>query len=167
MLSSSSASKPVVSNSPATLSISQTSTPASTKVSSTLRYICPLGTTFLPLADQRVHERTITRANSLRSKAIGVTPHPEGGLVVKTKDASSIQKPASAVSATEFKGTFPLRKAYATIVDSTTKKGYRSDLRAEAVARASAIKMSQRAKKDLPARKARGKKAIGGVEAQE
>ena len=38
------------------------------------------------------------------------------------------------------------RKAYKSIVSSTAKRGYRSDLRAEAVARASAVKKSQRSK---------------------
>lgn len=42
---------------------------------------------------------------------------------------------------------------------STAKKGYRSDLRAEAVARASAVKQSQREKKETPAAKSRGAKA--------
>jgi len=40
----------------------------------------------------------------------------------------------------------PSRKAYKSIVSSTAAKGYRSDLRAEAVARASAVKKSQRSK---------------------
>lgn len=44
-------------------------------------------------------------------------------------------------------------------MNSTAKKGYRSDLRAEAVARASAVRASQRDKKDVPAAKLRGKKA--------
>ena len=44
-------------------------------------------------------------------------------------------------------------------MNQTTKQGYRPDLRQEAVARASAIRLSQRAKKDLPEKKARGKKA--------
>jgi len=46
-------------------------------------------------------------------------------------------------------------------VNSTAKKGYRADLRAEAVARASAIKRSQREKKDKTApTKLRGAKAV-------
>jgi len=44
-------------------------------------------------------------------------------------------------------------------VSSTAKRGYRSDLRAEAVARASAIRKSQKPVKDTPAPKLRGAKA--------
>lgn len=82
----------------------------------------------------------------------------DSGIIVKTKNPENINKPASAINATTFKTTYPIRKTYTKIVDDTTKKGYRSDLRAEAVARASAIKFSQRAKKDAPARKVRGAK---------
>ena len=44
-------------------------------------------------------------------------------------------------------------------MNSTAKKGYRSDLRAEAVARASAVKYSQRERKERAPAKPRGKKA--------
>jgi large subunit ribosomal protein L28e len=44
-------------------------------------------------------------------------------------------------------------------VGSTAKKGYRPDLRRDAVARASAVKLSQREKKETPAPKLRGAKA--------
>merc|ERR1712093_346548 len=51
------------------------------------------------------------------------------------------------------------RKTYKAIVSSTAKSGYRPDLRAPAVARASAIRFSQRPKKDTPEAKVRGAKA--------
>ncbi|KAI7406795.1 hypothetical protein KC336_g13530, partial [Hortaea werneckii] len=50
-----------------------------------------------------------------------------------------------------FAASTPARKVYKSVVNSTAKKGYRADLRAEAVARASAIKRSQREKKDKAA----------------
>lgn len=52
----------------------------------------------------------------------------------------------------------PIR-TYKGIVSSTAKSGYRSDLRAEAVSRASALRQAQRPKKDLPEKKLRGVKA--------
>lgn len=50
------------------------------------------------------------------------------------------------------------------VVASTAKRGYRSDLRAEAVARVSALKQAQRVKKDAPVAKPRGKKAAAKAE---
>lgn len=50
-------------------------------------------------------------------------------------------------------------RIYKGIVNQTTKQGYRPDLRQEAVARASAIRLSQQPKKDLPEKKVRGAKA--------
>lgn len=44
-------------------------------------------------------------------------------------------------------------------MNQTTKQDYRPDLRQEAVARASAIRLSQQPKKDLPEKKVRGAKA--------
>jgi large subunit ribosomal protein L28e len=50
-------------------------------------------------------------------------------------------------------------RIYKSVADSVGKKSYRGDLNKDAVARASAIKDSQRVKKDTPAKKARGAKA--------
>ncbi len=52
-----------------------------------------------------------------------------------------------------------ITRTYKGIVSSTAKSGYRADLRAEAVARASAIRLSQTPKKDAPEKKLRGAKA--------
>ena len=82
-----------------------------------------------------------------------------------TTKTSSRQKPAKQYHSSSFSASTPSRKLYKSVVNSTAKKGYRSDLRAEAVARASAVKLSQREKKEQPAPKARGaraKKAGGG-----
>lgn len=58
-------------------------------------------------------------------------------------------------------------RVYRSVVNSTAKRGYRADLRAEAVARASAIRKSQRPVKDAPAPKLRGAKAKKAAEKSE
>jgi len=67
-------------------------------------------------------------------------------MVVVTKNGSKSHQPAKAGHSQSFGAGVPSRKAYKSIVSSTAKRGYRSDLRAEAVARASAVKKSQRSK---------------------
>ena len=97
-----------------------------------------------------------------------MVPSPSSsGYLLKTKNADAVNTPAKAVNVTEFKATYPLRKAYARIVDETTKKGYRSDLRAEAVARASAVALSQRVKKAGKERKLRGRQAEKAKKSQD
>ena len=78
---------------------------------------------------------------------------------MRTKSASKAHTPAKAIHHSSFSSSTPNRKVYKSVVNSTAKKGYRSDLRAEAVARASAVKSSQREKKDTPPAKLRGAKA--------
>lgn len=56
-------------------------------------------------------------------------------------------------------GMLTVYRTYKGIVSSTAKSGYRADLRAEAVSRASAIRLSQTPKKDAPEKKLRGSKA--------
>jgi large subunit ribosomal protein L28e len=50
-------------------------------------------------------------------------------------------------------------RIYKSVADHTGKNSYRSDLNRDAVARASAIKYSQKPKKDAPEKKPRGAKA--------
>lgn len=50
-------------------------------------------------------------------------------------------------------------RIYRGIVNYTAKQNYRADLRQEAVARASAIRQSNRPKKETPENKLRGSKA--------
>ncbi|KAL8952896.1 MAG: hypothetical protein Q9222_001222 [Ikaeria aurantiellina] len=50
------------------------------------------------------------------------------------------------------------------LVNKHSRKNYRADLRQEAVARASAILMSNRSKKETPEKKARGAKAKAPAE---
>jgi large subunit ribosomal protein L28e len=52
-----------------------------------------------------------------------------------------------------------LRRTYKAVADHVGKRSYRADLNRDAVARASAIKDSQRPKKDAPEKKVRGSKA--------
>jgi large subunit ribosomal protein L28e len=78
---------------------------------------------------------------------------------MKTKIASRTHKPAHSTHQASYSASTPSRKLYKSVVGSTAKKGYRSDLRQDAVARASAIKLSQRNKKETPQAKLRGSKA--------
>lgn len=50
-------------------------------------------------------------------------------------------------------------RIYKGVADKTAQNGYRADLREEAVARVSAIRQSQKPKKDTPPQKPRGAKA--------
>lgn len=58
-------------------------------------------------------------------------------------------------------------RIYKGVAAATAKNGYRGDIREDAVARVSAIRRSQRAKKDAPAQKLRGKKAKKAAEKSE
>jgi large subunit ribosomal protein L28e len=60
-----------------------------------------------------------------------------------------------------------VRRIYKGVASKTAKNGYRADLREEAVARVSAIRRSQKAKKDAPAPKVRGAKARAAAENKE
>lgn len=50
-------------------------------------------------------------------------------------------------------------RIYKGVADKTAQRGYRADLREDAVARVSAIRRSQKPKKDAPPQKSRGAKA--------
>lgn len=55
-------------------------------------------------------------------------------------------------------------RIYKGIVNYTAKQNYRADLRREAVARASAIRLSNQEKKEIPEKKPRGRKAKAALE---
>lgn len=57
-----------------------------------------------------------------------------------------------------------MNRIYKSVASSTAKNGYRADLREVAIARVSAIRRSQKAKKDTPAAKLRGSKAKKAAE---
>lgn len=148
---SSSASSPASPASPATRSTSRTSRAASTMVSSTTAYVLPIHP---PPSRSRVPPLT-------HPQAFGINARPDGkGLILSQKNPEHVQQPAKSVESFPYATAKPARQTYKAIVDGTTRSGYRSDLRAVAVARASAIRKSQTVKKDVPAPKARGKKAL-------
>ena len=82
------------------------------------------------------------------------------------KNPSKPNNPAKAISTTTFSSSAP-RKTYRGIAANTAKRGYRADLRAEAVSRASAICNSQRTKKDMKEKKPRGAKARKAADAKQ
>lgn len=93
-------------------------------------------------------------------QAIGVQAGEDNkGVVLTTKKNDKANKPGSELQTATFGSSSSTRKTYRSIVNSTAKRGYRPDLRRESVARASAIRQSQRAKKDDYPVKLRGAKA--------
>ncbi|KAK4985780.1 hypothetical protein LTR50_005738 [Elasticomyces elasticus] len=96
----------------------------------------------------------------INERAIGLQPSPSGSMTLTTKIAKNANRPAKAFQTATFSAATPARKAYRGIVNSTAKKGYRADLRAEAVARASAVKLSLRKKRESPKAKLRGRKRV-------
>ncbi|KAG0648250.1 60S ribosomal [Hyphodiscus hymeniophilus] len=120
-----------------------------------------------PLNLTNTHSRK--QAGFVNDKAIGVSPAKgdKGGVVLTTKKTKHVQRPGSNYHTTTFGSNKSTRSTYKSIVNITAKSGYRSDLRSSAVARASAIRQSQRPKKDLPERKTRGTKAKKAAEKEE
>ena len=55
--------------------------------------------------------------------------------------------------------TFPLDRTYRAVANQAAKNGYRADLRAAAVSRASALRRAQRPVKPSPEQKLRGNAA--------
>ncbi|KAH7390504.1 ribosomal L28e protein family-domain-containing protein [Pyrenochaeta sp. MPI-SDFR-AT-0127] len=96
---------------------------------------------------------------SIANKAIGVIPGKEGGVTLLIKKSDKHHQPATSVQTTTFGPQRSTRKTYAAIVNSTTKRNYRPDLRKDAVARASAIRKSQKPVKADKQSKVRGAKA--------
>lgn len=106
---------------------------------------------------------TVRPVSSSSSTTIALT-HVSAQVEMKTKIPSRTHQPARSTHTSSFSASTPSRKLFKSVVNSTAKKGYRADLRAEAVARASAVKASQREKKDKPAPKLRGRKARAAKE---
>jgi len=98
-------------------------------------------------------------AGFLNDKAVSIQPGEDGGLSLKTKKSGNSHKPAEHHNTHNYGKTTSNRKIYKNVADSVGKRSYRGDLNKDAVARASAIRDSQRAKKDTPERKPRGAKA--------
>jgi len=98
-----------------------------------------------------------THAGFVNEKALGIQDSGNGGITLITKKAKSSNKPASSQSSVSFGSNKPARKVYKTVASHS--KGYRDDLIPAAVQRASAVKYTQKTKRDLPAKKPRGAKA--------
>ncbi|OJD11592.1 hypothetical protein AJ78_07663 [Emergomyces pasteurianus Ep9510] len=100
----------------------------------------------------------------VNSKAVGIQATEDGSVAVTTKKPAMSQKPASSTVTNTYSSTATSRKIYKGVANTTAKSGYRPDLRAEAVSRASAIRKSQRPKKEAPVKKPRGAKARKAAE---
>ncbi|EGE05724.1 60S ribosomal protein L28e [Trichophyton mentagrophytes] len=106
-----------------------------------------------------VNKHSRKYAGFVNSKAIGVQGAENGGVAVISKRPNNCNKPGSnTYTATHGSGSSN-RKVYKAVASRAVSGGYRADLRAEAVSRASAIRLSQRPKKDSPEKKLRGAKA--------
>ncbi|KAJ5966029.1 60S ribosomal protein L28 [Penicillium waksmanii] len=106
-----------------------------------------------------VNKHSFKYSGFANTKAIGVQATENGGVAVTTKKASNPNKPAQNQVTVTYGPNAGTRKIYKGVADKTAQHGYRADLREEAVARVSAVRRSQKAKKETPARKPRGSKA--------
>ncbi|KAI4140033.1 MAG: hypothetical protein L6R39_005985 [Caloplaca ligustica] len=97
-------------------------------------------------------------------KAVGVHTAAKGGITLVTKKTKHQNRPAANKNEVTWPGDKSGPKIYRGIVNYTAKQNYRADLRQEAVARASAIRQSNRAKKETPEKKLRGAKAKATAE---
>ncbi|KAF3935498.1 hypothetical protein ABW19_dt0200566 [Dactylella cylindrospora] len=105
-----------------------------------------------PLNLRNLHSRK--HSGAINGQAIGIVPSEKGGISLLTK-----KKTGSAIT-TSYKPSKTSRKTYLQITNSTTKKGYRPDLREDAIARASAlIKSYRKPSKATKETKPRGSKA--------
>ncbi|KAH7122551.1 ribosomal L28e/Mak16 [Dendryphion nanum] len=101
----------------------------------------------------------------VNDKAIGVQAGENGGVTLLTKKADKANSPASSIQSTTFSRSRSNRKVYSSIVKATANRNYRADLRRDAVARASAIRKSQKPVKDGKPAKLRGAKARAAASA--
>ncbi|KOS16671.1 putative 60S ribosomal protein L28e [Escovopsis weberi] len=115
-----------------------------------------------PLNLTNCHSRKY--AGFINDKAVGVVPGEKDAVVLLSKKVSAANKPAENLIKTTIGGGKTSRKVYKAVATQTAKHGYRPDLRAAAVERASAIKQSQRPVKAEPEPKLRGKKAKKAAE---
>ncbi|KAI9757844.1 MAG: hypothetical protein M4579_003280 [Chaenotheca gracillima] len=95
----------------------------------------------------------------VNDKAVGIQPGKNGGVELTTTKRKHPSRPAANKNQVSWGSNKSSRNVYKGIVNHTAKNGYRPDIRAESVARASAIIQSQRPKKETPEKKPRGAKA--------
>ncbi|CAK7265017.1 hypothetical protein SEPCBS119000_001296 [Sporothrix epigloea] len=93
-----------------------------------------------PLNLTNVHSRK--NAGFVNDKAVGIVPNEKGGVKVISKTKTQNQPIRSQVVSAQGSNK-SARKTYRSIATQVAKTGYRADLRAAAVARASAIRRSQ------------------------
>ncbi|KAL2123981.1 hypothetical protein VTJ04DRAFT_346 [Mycothermus thermophilus] len=105
-----------------------------------------------PLNLTNLHARKY--AGYVNPKALGVLPAGKSGVQVIAKKPAAGNKPASGLYKVTYNTT--ARKTYKAIANQAARHFYRPDLRAAAVARASAIRRSQREPKPDPPKKLRG-----------
>ncbi|KAJ9242780.1 hypothetical protein DTO271D3_3736 [Paecilomyces variotii] len=106
-----------------------------------------------------INKNSFKYAGYSNNKAVGVQPTEKGGVVFISKTSGKPQQPAQSINTVTWGPNASNRKIYKGVANNTAKNGYRADLREEAVARVSAIRRSQRPKKDTPPAKVRGAKA--------
>ncbi|KAK2794944.1 hypothetical protein FQN52_006823 [Onygenales sp. PD_12] len=104
-----------------------------------------------------VNKNSRKYAGFVNSKAVGVQATEDGNIAVITKKPAASQKPTPVTNT--YGATTTSRKIYKGVANTAASNKYRPDLRAEAVSRASAIRKSQRPKKDTREKKPRGAKA--------
>ncbi|KAK4059638.1 hypothetical protein Trihar35433_10685 [Trichoderma harzianum] len=92
-------------------------------------------------------------------RAVGIAPGEKGGVVVTSKKTAAAHQPSKSAAQTSIGGGKSTRKTYKAVAAQVAKTGYRADLRAAAIERASAIRRSQLPVKADPEPKLRGKKA--------
>ncbi|KAI0105570.1 ribosomal L28e family protein [Nemania sp. FL0031] len=103
-------------------------------------------------------------AGFVNDKALGVVPAEKGGVKVLSKKPEASSQPAKSITETTYSGGKSTRKTYVAVANQAAKNGYRADLRAAAVARASAIRHSYKETKPTPEPKLRGSKAKKAAE---
>ncbi|KAJ5570362.1 uncharacterized protein N7459_009792 [Penicillium hispanicum] len=106
-----------------------------------------------------VNKHSFKYAGYANNKAVGVQGAENGAVTVTTKKPGNPQQPGKNEVTVTYGPKTGTRKIYKGVADKTAQNGYRGDLREEAVARVSAIRRSQKPKKDTPAQKPRGAKA--------
>ncbi|KAJ5806138.1 uncharacterized protein N7503_003740 [Penicillium pulvis] len=114
-----------------------------------------------------VNKHSFKYAGFVNNKAIGVQAAENGGVNVITKKPGNPQQPRQTEVTVNYGPKTSNRKIYKGVAAKTAVNGYRADIREEAVARVSAVRRSQKPKKDTPARKPRSVKARRAAEKDE
>ncbi|GAM86854.1 hypothetical protein ANO11243_048740 [Dothideomycetidae sp. 11243] len=106
-----------------------------------------------------LNKHTSKYSGYANSRAIGVSKGENNKITVSTKTHGKAHQPARAHHAQTYGAGKSARNVSRSAVGGTAKKGYRSDLRRETVARVSALKKAQRPVRERPTKTRTGKKA--------